>query len=113
MTQIHETYIKKYVSCKDYSIVYQNAMQDFDAEYNDDTDQIVCRNIDFVLFFMSRKEFMGLIRYTVILYNKFHDNKLKIIEKHTNMGKKAIVESYCKINSDFPIYLTASLYSYI
>lgn len=113
MTQLHETYIKKYVSSKDYSIVHKNAVDDFDDQYNETNDTIICKSVDFILFMMSRKEFMGLIRYTVILFNKFHDIKIFVSDKHQTMSKKAIVDAYTETDEDFKIFLTASLYSYV
>lgn len=113
MSKLHEIYIKKYVSCKDYNIVLKNALSDFENIYNPSTESIVTRDIDFILFLMNKNEFIGLIRHTIIGYNNLHPIKLHFNDKYKLLSKKEIIQKYSTYSKDFIFFLTASLYSYI
>ena len=88
--KLHEIYIKKYISSKDFSIVLKSAYEDFNLMYTDQN-CIISRDIDFVLFLMKKREFLGLIRYTIILYNQMNDTKMKLKEKWKHMLKQDVI----------------------
>jgi hypothetical protein len=110
--KLHEVYIKKYISSKDFSIVLKTAYEDFETVYNDQN-TIISKDIDFILCLMKKNEFLGLIRQTIIIYNQLNDKKMVLQEKWKHMLKQDIIRKCLEFDKTFHIYLTASLYSYI
>ena len=110
--KLHEVYIKKYISSKDFTIVLNTAYDDFNMMYSDDS-ILISRDIDFVLFLMKKREFLGLIRQTIIIYNQLNKKKMVLQEKWKHMLKQDIIKRCLEFDKNFHIYLTASLYSYI
>ena len=110
--KLHEVYIKKYISSKDFNIILTTAYDDFKMIYSDDQ-ILISRDIDFILFLMKKKEFLGLIRHTIILYNQLNTTKMVLKEKWKHMLKQDIIRNCMFFDQKFIIYLTASLYSYI
>ena len=110
--KLHEVYIKKYISSRDYLIVLNAAYDDFNDMY-DHSKVIVSRDIDFILFLMTKREFIGLIRQCIITYNHLNRNKLLFDEKWKNMSKNEIMRTCKECDQSFHIYLTATLYSYV
>ena len=110
--KLHEVYIKKYISSKDFGIVLKTAYEDFETVYND-RNTIISKDIDFVLFLMKKNEFLGLIRQTIIIYNQLNDRKMVLKDKWKHMLKQDIIRKCLEFDKTFHIYLTASLYSYI
>jgi len=108
--KLHEVYIKKYISSKDFGIVLKTAYEDFDTIYNN---ILISRDIDFVLFLMKKNEFLGLIRHTIILYNHMNEKKMRLKDKWKHMLKQDIIRKCLEFDKNFHMYLIASLYSYI
>ena len=113
MSKLQEIYIKKYVSSKDYGIVLKTATRNFDEIRLNQDYSIINKELDLILYIMSKSEFLGLIRHSIILYNSLNDEKVMFDEKHKLLSKKEIIDNYCTRITNFILYLTASLYSYV
>jgi hypothetical protein len=113
MSQLQEIYIKKYISSKDYNIVLKTALVNFEYMY-DESKSIINKDLDLIIFLMSKGEFLGLIRYTIIMHNLDNmTNKIVLDEKNKFLSKKEVIDEFIKIEPFFIIYLAASLYAYI
>lgn len=112
MSKLQEVYIKKYISCKDFNIVMKTATSNFLDEF-DSEDSIINKDVDLILYLMSKSEFLGLMRFSIILYNSINPVRIHYDDKCKLLSKKQIVEKYLECDSSFDLYLTASLYSYV
>lgn len=110
--KLHEVYIKKYISSKDYNIVLKSAYEDFNDMY-EQSKNIISRDIDFILFLMTKREFIGLVRQCIIIYNHLNIKKLSFDDKWKIMSKNEIMRTCLEFDRSFHIYLTATLYSYV
>lgn len=116
MSKLQEIYIKKYISCKDYNIILKTMLINFeDVRYQEEY-SIINPELDLILYIMSKSEFLGLLRNTIIVYNGIKgikDEKITIDDKCKLLSKKDIINNYVEKYPSFLLYLITSLYTYI
>ena len=114
MSKLQEIYIKKYISSKDFNIIQRAAVNNFEEEYGTDH-FIINKELDLILYMMSKSDFLGLIRNTVILFNSLNPTK-KIRYDDENsllLTKRDVVDLYLDHDNSFLLYLTTALYLHI
>ena len=112
MSKLQEIYIKKYISSRYYETILKESLHKFEELYEKQT-SIIDKDTDLVIFLMKKKEFQGLIRYTIVTYNNYNDKKLVFNEIDKLLNKQEIINMYSQIDPLFKVFLVASLYSYI
>ena len=114
MSKLQEIYIKKYISSKDFNIIQRAAVNNFEEEYGTDH-FIINKELDLILYMMSKSDFLGLIRNTVILFNSFNPTKRIRYDDENSLllTKRDVVDLYLDHDNSFLLYLTTALYLHI
>ena len=109
---LHELYIRKNYSIKDPNVLLNITRMNYIEEYQH-RPELITRSIDFVLHIMSKREFLGLLRFTMVLMLSKGLKVCKLDESITTLSKEEII-SYMKMDMpELPHYIVIAMYSYL
>lgn len=109
---LHELYIKKYYSVKEVDVILNSTRAAYIEQYKT-RPVMIHRSIDFILHLMNKIEFIGLIRYTIVLMNSLQIPRLEIENSYYMRPKEDILQSMISKNKLFSSYIIVALYKYL
>jgi len=110
--RLHELYIRKNFSIKEPQMLLHAARVSYMDEYQDKP-ELITRSIDFLLHIMSRREFLGLIRFAMILMISKGLKVCELPESNVLLSKEAIITHLKTQLPEVAHYIVVSMYSYV
>ena len=109
---LHEIYVRKNYSIKEPLIILNNARAAYLEEYRNKP-ELIARNVDFLLHIMSKREFIGLLRYTLVLMLSKGLSVSKLDDSMCLLSKDEIISRMKADTPELPAYIVVAMYSYL
>lgn len=109
---LHERYIKKNYSIKEPLIILDEAWESYLDEY-ENKPVMITRSIDFLLHIISKREFLGLIRFTIVLMLSRGISVCKLPDSLCVLSKEDILNELKYKIPELPHYMVIAMYSYL
>lgn len=109
---LHEIYVRKNYSIKEPHIILNTARAAYLDEYRNKP-ELITRSIDFLLHIMSKREFLGLLRYTLVLMLSKGVPVPKLEESTCVLSKDEIISRIKMDTPELPAYIVVAMYAYL
>lgn len=109
---LHEIYVRKNYSIKEPHIILNTARAAYLDEYRNKP-ELIARNVDFLLHIMSKREFLGLLRYTMVLMLSKGLHVARLDDAMCLLSKDEIISRMKMETPELPTYIVVAMYSYL